>query len=811
MRIKSLEMKNFKLFDEKFDKMQDIARTDLILLNGPNGYGKTTIFDALELALTGEIKRIKTYNKELGVSKSEKPKRKILIADPSEEAYVNVILEECGNELKVERFYEKPLCTQGNKDSQDNNPHKIFDKFQLRLYYNGEEIKQEEERTHILKCHNLNGIKDFFDKCCFLSQDEHLQFLKETKKDKSMALGFLFQLPEERQKELDRVNAILGFIQNSNTKINVGYLKKFENLENGLKEEIKNLESKWNNTLADQDEGKQPKVEYACLFPNKEFNWDREKPFLKDEEFDQAFKILERLDYYAKNQEACKKYIWNKPYRELLKPFKGTENILYEENELEYAFRFFPLLRNGSRLEDRYQRQQQLELLKQSLDKRDIYNLNWTLVASENLLTEDMIELAKKDIEQVRTLEQVQGTIDQVLTEISNTRTILLRQTREAMEQKAISDGECPFCGNVYGKWEILERHISEEKEKLLSVSNGNVAEIQNRKDDIYEKYLDGIAASAQAILQDWVPETIYKKCLEIKKYKAELNKIEVLLKKINSGLPVEYQEDMTKTARDYENLVQTIKNNLKAIPDEMQEQLDLRDFWRDFAYYYDGSEDKFSEKTVFKLQSKRSYIMKFFLNSQRNLLFTKKGELLKTEKRHKKLQEMYDLLSEYKKAIETGVTDYKQTVIQDIEPLLHVYTAKILQQKFCGKSIFIQTDENMRNFQLTHSEEDNQDILYNMSSGQLAAVSLSFLLCMHQVYAKQQSLPILLIDDPVQTIDDVNMVGLVDILRFEFQDTQIFISTHEQRFEWYLKYKYEKAQKIIQSYNMKNIVLQTE
>lgn len=116
-----------------------------------------------------------------------------------------------------------------------------------------------------------------------------------------------------------------------------------------------------------------------------------------------------------------------------------------------------------------------------------------------------------------------------------------------------------------------------------------------------------------------------------------------------------------------------------------------------------------------------------------------------------------------------------------------------------------------MQNFQLTHSEEDNQDILYNMSSGQLAAVSLSFLLCMHQIYAKQQSLPILLIDDPVQTIDDVNMVGLVDILRFEFQDTQIFISTHEQKFEWYLKYKYEKAQKKIDSYNMKNIVLQTD
>lgn len=55
----------------------------------------------------------------------------------------------------------------------------------------------------------------------------------------------------------------------------------------------------------------------------------------------------------------------------------------------------------------------------------------------------------------------------------------------------------------------------------------------------------------------------------------------------------------------------------------------------------------------------------------------------------------------------------------------------------------------------------------------------------------------------------NVNMVGLVDILRFEFGDAQTFISTHEQKFEWYLKYKYAKAEKEIASYNMKDLILQ--
>lgn len=84
-------------------------------------------------------------------------------------------------------------------------------------------------------------------------------------------------------------------------------------------------------------------------------------------------------------------------------------------------------------------------------------------------------------------------------------------------------------------------------------------------------------------------------------------------------------------------------------------------------------------------------------------------------------------------------------------------------------------------------------------------------LLCMNQAYGAHKACSILLIDDPVQTIDDVNMVGLVDILRYGFGDRQIFISTHEQSFEWFLRYRYSKAGKNVKIFNMKDIMLQEE
>lgn len=77
--------------------------------------------------------------------------------------------------------------------------------------------------------------------------------------------------------------------------------------------------------------------------------------------------------------------------------------------------------------------------------------------------------------------------------------------------------------------------------------------------------------------------------------------------------------------------------------------------------------------------------------------------------------------------------------------------------------------------------------------------------------YGTHQISSLLLIDDPVQTIDDVNMVGLVDVLRYGFGDRQIFLSTHEQTFDWYIRYKYLKSDKIVEVVNMRELMLQVK
>lgn len=156
MKIKNLIIENFKLFDQKFDKIENISGANLILFNGPNGYGKTTVFDAIELALTGEIKRISKYNDDLEISKKEKHAKRLLIADPTKEAFVSMTIETEDCELKLQRVYERPSKGNIKKSAVENNPHKTFEVFRRKVFVNEQEVVSPQDQEDILKRYHLN-------------------------------------------------------------------------------------------------------------------------------------------------------------------------------------------------------------------------------------------------------------------------------------------------------------------------------------------------------------------------------------------------------------------------------------------------------------------------------------------------------------------------------------------------------------------------------------------------------------------------------------------------------------------------------
>ena len=203
MRIREIEAENFKLFSTNFHEVNKIEESDLVVFNGPNGYGKTSVFDIIEFCLTGTIKRIEKYSEELAIKKTEAFENKILISDETKEAYVKILFDNDGRCIEIKYTYS-PGKSKKRGSSKENNPHTIFECFDREIVCDGEKININNHEQFLSEI-QFGDIKEIFDKCCFLSQDEHLQFLKAAKKSKAEGLNFLLDIPSEWEKEQEKV------------------------------------------------------------------------------------------------------------------------------------------------------------------------------------------------------------------------------------------------------------------------------------------------------------------------------------------------------------------------------------------------------------------------------------------------------------------------------------------------------------------------------------------------------------------------------------------------------------------------------
>lgn len=53
--------------------------------------------------------------------------------------------------------------------------------------------------------------------------------------------------------------------------------------------------------------------------------------------------------------------------------------------------------------------------------------------------------------------------------------------------------------------------------------------------------------------------------------------------------------------------------------------------------------------------------------------------------------------------------------------------------------------------------------------------------------------------------MDDINMISFVELLRREFSDCQIILSTHEEDFSNFIRYKFKKYDLIAQAITLKD------
>ena len=145
-----------------------------------------------------------------------------------------------------------------------------------------------------------------------------------------------------------------------------------------------------------------------------------------------------------------------------------------------------------------------------------------------------------------------------------------------------------------------------------------------------------------------------------------------------------------------------------------------------------------------------------------------------------------------------TKISSHRKKMIEDIEIPFYIYSGKILHNVRGNQTsgVFIKdttkgADDKLNNIRFVANYNLEQDIINTTSSGQLAGIIIALTLTLNRIYSKD--LNTIFIDDPVQSMDDINMISLIELLRNDFRDKQFFISTHEDEIEKYILYKYMK------------------
>jgi exonuclease SbcC len=130
---------------------------------------------------------------------------------------------------------------------------------------------------------------------------------------------------------------------------------------------------------------------------------------------------------------------------------------------------------------------------------------------------------------------------------------------------------------------------------------------------------------------------------------------------------------------------------------------------------------------------------------------------------------------------VKTEIKDYKAKMVKQLQAPFFLYTGGILQNYPGGLGIKLDlvNDEKIR-FEAENRKE--HDVLYTLSSGQLSATAIALALTLNKVYT-QESIKCAFIDDPIQTMDELNVSSFVEVLRNDFPDYQFILSTHEDDF----------------------------
>lgn len=753
--LKQIYMENFKLFERRTITFENV----LTVFDGPNGYGKTSTFDAVELLITGEIGRMKdseTVQGNVGYGES------FLAKEQSRDVVVKgeFVNTDTGENLVILRRIPSGMT------NRDNNPKYIFKKVKTTFLSDFDDTdgkgKKESQHAGQEKFARFFGgqISTLYTLLNYSQQEDRLSFFKKSEKERTNVIEKLLGLEGHRQK-LDKA-------QHAYNKLNKEYStwqKELESLRGDISRQPREAEEQ---------------TVYEPLAAGKP-KWDKETlGFRGASSSDLQQRLLDQVD----GVQAL--VAWRKEFAvfEDTRAFRGIP-----EEGRGLALLAWKLQNERGNAVQELQRRQKLLMFcrKQNefIQKSQFQSVQWMQLC-EVLGVMDLAEGFGALVTQINKSRANQTDLQKSLTEINRTRNQLQQQFQKA---SSVERGICPYCGQDWGEAEKLETRFALMTHSIQAVMGREAVNSALLVEECKNKFQRELGTKWEAMLLDLELDVALAAFCRYPNWQAFQNaadacgavmgRLRVIPEQLVLGGTLE------ATLDDVAPVLEQAKKLWTSIPAEYMALDQKYAFRRRYQEDFDSLMALESLSTE-KLERKKQYIRNQYYHSFDESI----RKLNRLEEQQKARRQLCDQLYQYVETLKKAIHTYRKQLISQIEIPFFLYSSRLLQSYPGGQGVLIDSKEGEK-MRFTAPGREH-DVLYTMSSGQLSAVLLAFSLSLNQIYARS-GFQTLLIDDPIQCMDDINMVSLVELLGREFGQSQVIISTHEDDFARFIGYKYGK------------------
>lgn len=823
--IKKIYIKNFRGYEgeKEFDFTTNNKPNNLILLSGANGYGKTSLLEAIEWCLTGSVKRVyDDYIKRCPTSKEQQiqDSDKGLIKNTNSidnEIYVklNIVYKE--KEVNLQReYYVVDTEVEGLKLSSIPN-----------IESEDEDIKKE------LMTSLIDTVGSFYDNF-ICSYEKNIELYSKGRKEIYEIFSCLYT-------EFKEANIIKN---------------RLTTIKDNLSEEKERLGKEVNKIVTEKNKYEKLSKEIEGINSNLREEYPINKLF--DEEVITPYEFI-----YNTNVDSQKNLNNQIVILQSIYYLKIKDNIEKLNSKLKYEYNLLLLkqLKNeynskvdiiekikGVNIEEIKEEKDKTEILYDKIkESLSIDNIETIL---NEIIQEDKIKkyINKNNIDILLEYKNnIKSNLDKKslynekksLYDTNSPVMLVMRyivDNAETLKEYRNGNNKCPVCGSEEFKnsevGAIAKTFLGEKDIERQEISK-KIKSIELENDTIFKKVSDLLTSKFQELLKYYDDTLGLNKELDNIYYICKL--LNISINDINRTILIQkifYDQKIKDLKVDSSYEEQTISSL------EMLELPSIKKFKESLKVYstfnvieriklFNQIIQEFENQNIklenilginIEAENLRNIEVKLnickYINSliNKNKVYQQIVEFQKSEKDKQEQienigKQITELNSIIKKVNKTIKDNEKKEIERIAEPLDKIY--RKITRNTNIKEIRLKRGNGQKLSELEIKDlYDNPVPFANiLSAGQLSTLSISIFLS--KALLNDGNLKCYLMDEPIQTMDDLNIISFIDLIRFELDNNeedrfidQLIISTCDKDLEKLIMYKIKNFNIPICNYN---------